>query len=183
MLQINFYTAEQGTPERAAGEVKNFANLVWSMNSRLMRKFCKLKSMTESMQATINSLPKEIGMPMAKGDARRKPGKPKSLDLKFYWAKKNTGTRSNWKNCSISNWSPCLIFPYLYPKENTRGKTWRQGRPRPFYPPRSPLGNWSNSTTWSILNRRQEITGSGFPLWRRQGPPSAPWSSGIFLDL
>ncbi|MFN8247054.1 MAG: serine--tRNA ligase [Ferruginibacter sp.] len=173
MLQINFIRQNRElVKERLA--VKNFANpgLIDELLSS-DEEIRKLKSMTESMQATINSLSKEIGMLMAKGEKdQAEARKTEVSDLKSQLSEKNTAL-AQLEELFIKQ---LITLPNLPHTSVPKGKTpaenevVREGGVMPVLPAGA-QPHWELIKQYDLIDFETgaKITGSGFPLYKGKG--------------
>ena len=173
MLQINFIRQNRElVKERLA--VKNFANpgLIDELLSS-DEEIRKLKSMTESMQATINGLSKEIGMLMAKGEKdQAEARKTEVSDLKSQLSEKNTAL-AQLEELFIKQ---LITLPNLPHTSVPKGKTpaenevVREGGVMPVLPAGA-QPHWELIKQYDLIDFETgaKITGSGFPLYKGKG--------------
>lgn len=173
MLQINFIRQNRElVKERLA--VKNFANpgLIDELLSS-DEEIRKLKSMTESMQATINSLSKEIGMLMAKGEKdQAEARKTEVSDLKSQLSEKNTALAQleelfNKQLITLPNLPHTSVPKGKTPAEN---EVVREGGVMPVLPAGA-QPHWELIKQYDLIDFETgaKITGSGFPLYKGKG--------------
>ncbi len=173
MLQINFIRQNRElVKERLA--VKNFANpgLIDELLSS-DEEIRKLKSMTESMQATINGLSKEIGMLMAKGEKdQAEARKTEVSELKSQLSEKNTAL-AQLEELFIKQ---LITLPNLPHTSVPKGKTpaenevVREGGVMPVLPAGA-QPHWELIKQYDLIDFETgaKITGSGFPLYKGKG--------------
>lgn len=173
MLQINFIRQNRElVKERLA--VKNFANpgLIDELLSS-DEEIRKLKSMTESMQATINSLSKEIGMLMAKGEKdQAEARKTEVSELKSQLSEKNTALAQleelfNKQLITLPNLPHTSVPKGKTPAEN---EVVREGGVMPVLPAGA-QPHWELIKQYDLIDFETgaKITGSGFPLYKGKG--------------
>lgn len=173
MLQINFIRQNRElVKERLA--VKNFANpgLIDELLSS-DEEIRKLKSMTESMQATINSLSKEIGMLMAKGEKdQAEARKTEVSELKSQLSEKNTELAQleelfNKQLITLPNLPHTSVPKGKTPAEN---EVVREGGVMPVLPAGA-QPHWELIKQYDLIDFETgaKITGSGFPLYKGKG--------------
>lgn len=173
MLQINFIRQNRElVKERLA--VKNFANpgLIDELLSS-DEEIRKLKSMTESMQATINGLSKEIGMLMAKGEKdQAEARKTEVSDLKSQLSEKNTALAQleelfNKQLITLPNLPHTSVPKGKTPAEN---EVVREGGVMPVLPAGA-QPHWELIKQYDLIDFETgaKITGSGFPLYKGKG--------------
>lgn len=173
MLQINFIRQNRElVKERLA--VKNFANpgLIDELLSS-DEEIRKLKSMTESMQATINGLSKEIGMLMAKGEKdQAEARKTEVSELKSQLSEKNTALAQleelfNKQLITLPNLPHTSVPKGKTPAEN---EVVREGGVMPVLPAGA-QPHWELIKQYDLIDFETgaKITGSGFPLYKGKG--------------
>lgn len=173
MLQINFIRQNRElVKERLA--VKNFANpgLIDELLSS-DEEIRKLKSMTESMQATINGLSKEIGMLMAKGEKdQAEARKTEVSELKSQLSEKNTELAQleelfNKQLITLPNLPHTSVPKGKTPAEN---EVVREGGVMPVLPAGA-QPHWELIKQYDLIDFETgaKITGSGFPLYKGKG--------------
>lgn len=186
MLQIN--TLRQD-PERVKERLmlRNFANI--SLVDELLRddeEIRSKKSITEKLQASMNSLSKEIGMLMGKGDKSGAEAKKKEVAA----IKKELASEAEKLAAMEQGFNQkILILPNLPHQSVPQGKLpadnelVREGGTKPSLNANA-LPHWELIKKYDLINFETgaKLTGSGFPLYKGKGAKLQRSLIQYFLD-
>ena len=186
MLQINYIRQNTaGVKERLA--VKHFADL--SLIDRLLEtdeQVRKLKTATETLQATINAASKEIGMLMGRGE--KDTAEIKKQEVAQH---KNTlqDLSQQLADAEKSLHDELIILPNLPHSSVPNGKTpeenevLREGGIKPTLAATA-VPHWDLIKQYDIVDFETgaKLTGSGFPLYKAKGAKLQRALIQYFLD-
>lgn len=186
MLQINFIRQNRELVKERLS-VKHFANpgLVDELLSA-DEEIRKLKTVTESLQASMNAASKEIGMLMGKGEKDKAEAKKQEVaELKGQLAEKSTALAELEEIFA----KQLITFPNLPHSSVPKGKTpaenevVREGGNMPTLPADA-KPHWELIKDYDLIDFETgaKITGSGFPLYKGKGAKLQRALIQYFLD-
>jgi len=173
MLQINFIRQNPALVKERLS-VRNFSNLelvdtILSIDEELR----KLKTVTESLQANINSVSKEIGVLMSKGDVNHANSKKEEVaNLKQQLAEKNVKL----EELETDFQKGIILLPNLphssvpFGKSSEDNQVVREGGHKPQLAA-SAKPHWDLIKEYDLIDFETgaKLAGSGFPLYKGKG--------------
>src|SRR5260221_9029592 len=186
MLQINFIR-QQADFVKERLSVKNFTDI--SLVDKILQadeQLRKLKTETESLQATMNIVSKEIGLLMSKGDKIAAEQKKEEVSkLKDELAVK----KGDLVLAEIELHDEIIKLPNLPHGSVPKGKTpvenevVREGGSKPTLPSNA-VPHWDLIKKYDLVDFETgaKITGSGFPLYKGKGAKLQRALIQYFLD-
>ncbi len=186
MLQIG-YIRQQTALVKEKLAVKNFGDI--AMVDKLLEtdeQVRKLKTETETLQASINAASKEIGMLMGKGEKEAAENKKQEVALHKSAMQKLTQELADAEKSLHDN---LILLPNLPHTSVPKGKTSeenevvREGGNKPVLPATA-VPHWDLIKTYDLVDFETgvKITGRGFPLYKGKGAKLQRALIQYFLD-
>lgn len=186
MLQLQLIRQDpQGVKNKLA--IKNFkeqgmVDIIISLDDQ--RK--KLQLEFDNIQATINSLSKEIGQLMAKGEKAGAEEKKKEVAI---LKEKLEPVKNDMNNAETALNEKLILLPNLPSEKVPPGKTpaenemIREGGKKPSLPAGA-LPHWDLAIKYDLIDFElgNKITGSGFPVYKNKGAKLQRALIQYFLD-
>ena len=186
MLQLQLIRQDpQGVKNKLA--IKNFkeqgmVDIILSLDDQ--RK--KLQLEFDNIQATINSLSKEIGQLMAKGEKAGAEEKKKEVAI---LKEKLEPVKNDMNNAETALNEKLILLPNLPSEKVPAGKTpadnemIREGGKKPSLPADA-LPHWDLAIKYDLIDFElgNKITGSGFPVYKNKGAKLQRALIQYFLD-
>jgi len=186
MLQISYIRQHTALVKEKLA-VKNFADI--SMVDKLLEtdeQVRKLKTETETLQASINAASKEIGMLMGKGEKEAAENKKQEVALRKSSLQNLTQELADAEKSLFDN---LVLLPNLPHISVPKGKTpeenevVREGGTKPTLHAAA-VPHWELIKTYDLVDFETgaKITGSGFPLYKGKGAKLQRALIQYFLD-
>jgi len=186
MLQINFIRQNPALVKERL-EVKNFSDI--GLVDQLLKsdeELRKLKTQTETLQASINAASKEIGMLMGKGD--KAAAEQKKSEVAQHKATLQE-LEEQLTNAEKTLHDIIIVLPNLPHTSVPKGKTpeenevVREGGKKPTLPAGA-VPHWDLIKKYDLVDFETgaKITGSGFPLYKGKGAKLQRALIQYFLD-
>lgn len=186
MLQIN-YIKQNAELVKERLQVKNFGNIeLVDELVKLDEELRKQKTVTETLQASLNAASKEIGMLMGKGEKEAAENKKQEVAK---WKGELTANKTALDKLEEDFTAKLLLLPNLPHTSVPRGKTpeenelVNEGGIKPELPA-SLKPHWDLIKEYDLIDFETgaRITGSGFPVYKGKGAKLQRALIQYFLD-